>query len=140
MKILKTLSLSLVLTGAMVNSALANTRVNSVYSNETPAKTVIIKHALANDANKFFSSSTVISFEIYKPGTKEELAKIVASLKKDPAVESVNEGVVTGGDYYAMTIVLKSEKNKAWFVAEFKKAGLNTIKMNNNPIVEVDKL
>jgi ABC-type glycerol-3-phosphate transport system substrate-binding protein len=139
MKMFKTLSLSALLTLAAVNTASATSAVVSAFYNETPVKTVVIKHPMANDAAKFFSSSKIVNFEIYKPGTKEEVAKIIASLKKDAAVESVNEGVVTG-DYHAVTIVLKSEKNKEWFAAEFKKAGLNTIKMNNNPIVEVDKL
>ncbi|MES2680962.1 MAG: hypothetical protein V4635_13805 [Bacteroidota bacterium] len=139
MKMFKILSLSALLTFAAVSTASATSGSVSAFYNETPVKTVVIKHPMANDAAKFFSSSKIVNFEIYKPGSKEEFAKIIASLKKDAAVESVNEGTVNG-DYHAVTIVLKSEKNKEWFAAEFKKAGLNTIKMNNNPIVEVEKL
>jgi hypothetical protein len=36
--------------------------------------------------------------------------------------------------------VLKLNKNKAWFIKSFKKAGLKTIKINNNPIIEIDKI
>jgi hypothetical protein len=140
MKLLKIFSLSLLLMSATAVIGLNDNSKNNTFYVETPAKTVIVKHPLADDANKFFSSSTIINFEIYKPGTKEDLARIVAALKNDPAVESVNEGTITGGDYYAMTIVLKTEKNKSWFVAAFKKAGLNTIKMNNKPVIEVEKL
>ncbi|MEO6303237.1 MAG: hypothetical protein ABIP51_08690, partial [Bacteroidia bacterium] len=102
-------------------------------------KTVCIKNPAAADAGKFFSEVTVVSFEIYKAGSQDEVAKIAASLKKDAAVESVTEGKATG-DYQSMTLVLKSAKNKAWFASEFKKAGLNTVRINNNPIVEVDKM
>jgi hypothetical protein len=140
MKLLKIFTLSLLLASANAVIGSNGKFNNKTFFVETPAKTVIVKHPFAEDANKFFSSSTIINFEIYKPGTKEDFARIVAALKNDPAVESLNEGAVTGGDYYAITIVLKTEKNKSWFVAAFKKAGLNTIKMNNKPIIEVEKL
>jgi len=139
MKMLKTLSVSLLLTCAMVNNVSAISPLSAAYYNETPVKTIVVKHPMANDAGKFFSASKVVFFEIYKPGTKDEKAKIISSLKNNPDVETVTEGAVVG-DYHGITIVLKTEKNKQWFVSEFKKAGLNTIKMNNNPIVEVDKL
>jgi hypothetical protein len=64
----------------------------------------------------------------------------VTALKSDPAVESVNVGALTGGSYQAITITLKIAQNKAWFINEFKRAGLNTIKINNNPVVEVEKI
>lgn len=140
MKIVKILSVSLLLTVAMLNHAAAAAPVSSFRLNETPARTIIVKHPLAADANKYFSTMKILSFEIFKPGTKDDMARIVASLKNDPAVETVSEGAVTGGDYYAVTLVLKSEKSKEWFIAEFKKAGLNTIKMNNNPVIAVENL
>ena len=140
MKLIKILTLSLLLTSATALIGSINNFAAKVFFVETPPKTIVVKHPLADDANKFFSSSVVINFEIYKPGTKEDLARIIAALKNDPAVESVNEGAITGVDYYAMSIVLRTEKNKSWFIAAFKKAGLNTIKMNNKPVIEVEKL
>jgi len=139
MKIFKILSLSLALTAFMLHSASLQAGTGKAIYSETPAKTIVFKHPLANDANTFFASGTVFNFEVYKAGSKEEVAKIVAALKSDAAVELVNEGTITG-DYQAFTLVLKSAKTKAWFAAEFKKAGLNTIKLNNNPVVEVEKM
>jgi hypothetical protein len=140
MKILKTLSVSFLLGAAMVNStAYAVTSNTVIIFSEIPAKTVCIKNPSAADVNKFFAETTVLSFEVFKAGSADEIAKIVASLKKNSAVESVSEGKLTG-DYQSMTLTLKSAKNKAWFASEFKKAGLNTIRINNNPIVEVDKM
>jgi hypothetical protein len=140
MKILKTLSLSILLSGAFVSSSLvANENMLHVYFSETPAKTICIKNSAASNTDTYFASTTVISFEVYKAGSAEDVAKIIKTLKKDGAVESCVEGALTG-DYQAITLTLKSAKNKAWFVNQFKKAGLNTIKINNNPIVEVDKM
>ena len=140
MKILKTLSVSFLLGVAMLNSAaFGKNNTVSVRFSDIPVKTVCIKNPAAADANKFFSEATVLSFEVYKAGSADEVAKIVSSLKKDDAVESVTEGKSTG-DYQQITITLKSAKNKAWFASEFKKAGLNTVRINNNPIVEVDKM
>jgi hypothetical protein len=140
MKILKTLSLSFLLGVAMTNStAFGKNNIVSINFSEIPVKTICIKNPAAADANKFFSETKMVSFEVYKAGSADEIAKIIASLKKDAAVESVTEGKLNG-DYQAFTITLKSAKNKAWFATEFKKAGLNTIRINNNPIVEVDKM
>ncbi len=140
MKILKTVSISFLLGVAVLNSTAFGKNNNvSINFSDIPVKTVCIKNAAAADANKFFSEATVLFFEVYKAGSKDEVAKIIASLKKDAAVESVTEGKLTG-DYQSITITLKSAKNKAWFASEFKKAGLNTVRINNNPIVEVDKM
>jgi hypothetical protein len=140
MKILKALSVSFLLGATMLNSTAfgKNTGV-SVNFSEIPAKTVCIKNAAAANVDNFFSQVTFLSFEVYKPGSADEVAKIVSNLKKDAAVESVTEGKLTG-DYQQITITLKSAKNKTWFASEFKKAGLNTVRINNNPIVEVDKM
>ena len=137
MKIIKTLLVTFLLSGSAA-SVSASAKAYGIY-NETPSKTICIKNAQAADADKFFSTSTIVMFEVYKAGSKEEVAKIIKSLKLDPNVESVNEGALTG-DYQAITITLKSTKDKAWFIKEFKKAGLNHIKINNNPVVEVDKI
>jgi len=137
MKIIKTLLISgVLLSGAASVSAAA---VNTIVYNQTPEKTICIKHPEAADANKYFAKSTVVMFEVYKAGSKEEVAGIIKALKSDSNVESVTEGVLTG-DYQAITLNLKSAKDKTWFVKQFKKAGLNHIKINNNPVIEVDKL
>lgn len=140
MKILKALSISCLLGASVINSTtVANNNSNVTNFTGIPAKTVCIKNPNAADVNKFFSETTVLSFEVYKAGSADEIAKIVASLKNNKGVESVTEGKLTG-DYKSMTLTLKSAKNKAWFASEFKKAGLNTIRINNNPIVEVEKM
>jgi hypothetical protein len=136
MKIIKSLLVACLITVTGTKVSVASTAI--VY-NETPAKTICIKNPGANDVNNFFSTTTVLFFEVYKPGSKDDLAKIIKSLKSDKNVESVTEGNVAG-DYYGLTIVLKAAKNKAWFASQFKKAGLGHIKINNNPIVEVDKM
>lgn len=140
MTILKTLSITFLLAGSMITSAsfAANHPVVSV-SNEIPVKTIFIKNMAAEDINKFFSSGTIFNFEVYKIGTKTDISALIAAFQKDPNVESLNMGVTTG-DYQAFTLVLKSAQNKQWFIDAFKRTGLNTIKVNRNPIVEVDKL
>jgi hypothetical protein len=102
----------------------------------TPNKTIVIKHPGANDVNAFFSSNTVLSFEVYKPG---ELTPLINALKKDGNVENCTAGTLTG-DYQQFTVSLKSAKDKAWFVALFQKAGLGHIKINNKPVTEVGKI
>lgn len=137
MKIIKSLIVATLLVTAGAN-ATENETSKLVYS-ETPAKTVCIKHPEAADVNKYFSTSTVVMFEVYKAGTQGDVAKMIKALKSDSNVQSVTEGALTG-DYQAITLTLKSAKDKSWFISEFKKAGLSHIKINNNPIVEVDKL
>ncbi|MDI9341431.1 MAG: hypothetical protein QM534_12750 [Sediminibacterium sp.] len=105
---------------------------------ETPAKTICIKHP---DANKpaFFSTVTVLHFEVYKPDTKADIVNIVDKLSKDPHVQSCNVGKQTG-DYYAIHLILTKPADKAWFVSTFKSLGLNTIKLNNAEVTDVEKL
>ncbi|MCE3229141.1 MAG: hypothetical protein K0S32_3692 [Bacteroidetes bacterium] len=136
MKIIKSLLVACLITVTGTTVSVAKT---SIVYNETPAKTICIKNPAAADVNKFFSTSTVMFFEVYKPGSKEDFMKILKSFKDDKNVESVSEGNVAG-DYHGMTIVLKSAKDKAWFINQFKKAGLGHIKINNNPIVEIEKM
>jgi hypothetical protein len=81
----------------------------------------------------------MLSFEIYKPGNTDFVKAVIASLKSDPNVQSVTEGAVTG-DFYAVTISLKSAQSKQWFINSFKKAKLANIKINNNEVVSVDKM
>jgi hypothetical protein len=137
MKLIKTLSFSLLMASISLNASALNLNKNVKMYTEPPAKTVFIKNPAAADVNAFFSGITVLNIEIYKSGS--ELAKIVSTLKSNSNVESCIEGKVTG-DYQAVTLTLKNKKDKAWFAAEFKKAGLGHIKINNNPIVEVEKM
>jgi hypothetical protein len=140
MRILKIFSAALLISGATL-PVLAHPGSNpicSIYS-ETPAKTVIIKHPAAHNLNVYFSTTSTLFFEVYKPGSKEDVAELIAVLSKDPRVESCNEGIRTG-DYLAMSITLKAQADKEWFVKLCKKAGLNSIKINNDPIKDMDKL
>lgn len=138
MTILKTISLSILLVSiASVTSIKAN--INSTLFAESPAKTICIKHPEAVDANKFFAKATIINFEIFKVGSASELDKIVKILSSDANVESCTSGKITG-DFSAITLNLKSAKNKVYFINLFKKAGLTHIKLNNSDAVETDKL
>jgi hypothetical protein len=140
MKLFKILSLSLVLSTTLLSATPPHFLQLLVAYNEIPARTIILKHPMAADANKYFASGTFFHFEVYKPGSSDDVAKILAALKSDPAVESVSLGALTGGDYQAITLTLKTAQNKAWFISEFKKAGLNTIRINNNPVVAIEKI
>jgi hypothetical protein len=137
MKILKSLLISALLAGPVssVNAAQAS----NIIISELPAKTVCIKHPEAADANKFFVKANIVMFEIYKGGSAEEVGRIVKALEADPNIESAIMGPLTG-DFQAVTISLKSNKDKAWFMKQFKKAGLTHIKINNNSPVELEKL
>jgi len=139
MKIFKTLSVALLLTGTIVSSS-AYGKVNPIAINyaETPAKTVVLKHPAASNTTNYFSSATVITFEVYKVGSKAEMDNVTKTFMKEGA-ESCIPGAVTG-DYQAYTISLKNPKNKAWFASTFRKAGLTNIKINNNEAVGVDQM
>lgn len=138
MKLLKTCFLCLFLALCACPAQLPAASPAGIY-NTMPDRTVVIKHPAAANVNTFFSSGTLFNFEVYKAGSKVEINKMLEDLKNDPAVESVTLGALTG-DYQAFTLVLKAPKNKAWFVSAFEKAGLNTIKVNNNAPVAVNKL
>lgn len=122
-----------------VTTASVNSNIEKVVLKETPAKTICIKNAMASDANKFFSTTTSFYFEVYKPGSKAELVAIIDKLKATEGVENCTPGNVTG-DYYAITLTLKSAKDKVWFAKTVKAAGLGHIKINNNEVVEVEKM
>ncbi len=117
--------------------------LNPVFENysikELPAKTICIKHPMANDAGSFFSTTTNLFFEVYKPGTKADYTVIIEKLQKTEGVQNVTPGAITG-DYYGINITLKTVKDKDWFAAAFKKAGLENIKINNNDAIALDKL
>lgn len=139
MRILNILALT-VLSSSFSLSLQANNPAETVEIrfSETPAKTIVIKNPSANAAT-FFSSTTTLYFEVYKAGTKEEIANIVKTLSKNSNVRSCSEGLLTG-DYQAFTLDLKTTMDKEAFAKLFKSAGLNTIKINNNPVVAVDKM
>lgn len=140
MRILKSLSFALLLSGAMISSsAIAVNPAAVILYNETPAKTIVIKNMAAEDVNKFFTTNTVFSFEVFKAGTKAEISALIADLQKNSGVESMNMGVTTG-DYQAFTLVLKSAQTKQWFIDAFKKAGLNHIKINRRDVTEIEKM
>ncbi|MBK7819351.1 MAG: hypothetical protein IPJ60_18805 [Sphingobacteriaceae bacterium] len=117
----------------------ANTGNDVIIVKEIPAKTICIKNGMANDVNTFFSNATSLFFEVYKPGTKADLVAMIDKLKAVDGVENASAGTING-DYYAITLTLKTKKDKAWFAKAFAAAGLEYIKINNNEIVEVAKL
>lgn len=139
MKTLKIVALSVLLVGTTSLTTKANTNTIKINLLDLPAKTVCIKHPEAADANKYFASATVINFEVYKAGSTAELDKIVKTLSTDKNIESCTAGKVTG-DFSAITLSLKTAKDKAYFVGLCKKAGLTHFKLNNNTAVEADKL
>lgn len=139
MKKLSLYSLFIMMSLSAVTTASVNSNIEKVVLKETPAKTICIKNAMASDANKFFSTTTSFYFEVYKPGSKAELVAIIDKLKATDGVENCTPGNVTG-DYYAITLTLKSAKDKAWFAKTVKAAGLGHIKINNNEVVEVEKM
>lgn len=104
-----------------------------------PARTIFIKSPMASDPNLFFSTNKALMFEVYKVGSGSDLEKIIKAFRSDPAVESFNSGTLTG-DYQAFVLILKTNKDKAWFISMFKKAGLNTIKLVHNDVIPVDKM
>lgn len=113
--------------------------VNELFVKEVPAKTVCIKHPMADDASAFFSTTLNLFFEVYQPGTKADFTAIIDKLKGIEGVQNVTPGVING-DYYGINLTLKDVKDKAWFLEAFKKAGLSHIKINNKEAVPVEKL
>jgi hypothetical protein len=140
MKIFKIVSFSLLLASLSINSAVfASTNGLDKTVINYPAKTAIIKNPLAEDAGKFFATSTTINFEVYKVGSKDDVTALIAAFTKNADVESCNLGVTTG-DFQAFTLVLKSAKDKQWFINAFKKAGIMTMKINNKAVVNTDAI
>lgn len=139
MQIFKTLSVSLML-AATLNIADSFAQQNPPPSEKNiidpPSNTIFIKNPAASQPATFFSTSIVLSFEIYKP---TEISKIVSTLAKDPNVASCLPGKITG-DFQQVSLTVKASKDKMWYAALFKKAGLATIKINNDPIVDIDKM
>lgn len=114
-------------------------KVNAAIVKQVPEKTICIKNAQATDANKFFSTTTVFYFEVYKPGTKVEFANMIDVLSANEGVKSCKPGNITG-DYYAINLTLTTAKDKAWFAKICKEAGLNYIKINNAEAIAIEKL
>lgn len=139
MKVFKTLALACLLAGAATNGSASNLIPPVKLQESTPARTIVIKNMEAEDLDKFFSNVTMLNFEVYKVGSKADIANLIAEVQKQAGVESLNLGVTTG-DYQAFTLVLKKAQTKQWFVALFKQAGLDHIKVNRRPVVQVEKL
>ena len=107
MKIIKTLTFTLLFAAAVVNSSIYGNNKSLVLKiDDTPSKTICIKNPAASNTTDFFSKTTQFSFEIFKAGSKDDVLKIINSFKNDPAVESCSEGVLTG-DYLAISLTLK---------------------------------
>lgn len=137
MKLLKTLSFSLLMLTALATQAIhPENKPQSLKFLNYPDKTICIKHPAAENATNFFAGSMVYNFEIYKAGN---LDNILQSMLQNKDVATCTAGKVTG-DYSAVILTLKSVKDKAWFIALFKKAGLSSIKINNNEVMALDKL
>lgn len=140
MKLVKFLSICFAFSLFSANaSSSLNHPLQNILSSDLPEKTIVIKHPAAFNVDDFFATNKFLMFEIYKVGSTENLNKVIASFKKNPDVEACEIGPLTG-DYQAVSISIKSTKNKQWFAELFKKAGLTTIKINNNPVVKVDKM
>lgn len=134
MKIIKAFALSIILLSAVCAKADQSAAILCIA--ETPAKTVIIKNSAAGNVDQFFATSTSISFEVYKIGDDKA---VLTQIKKNKDVQSCEAGKATG-DYQSVTVTLKSAKDKAFWVALFKSAGLNNIKINNSEIMPVEKI
>lgn len=110
----------------------------SGFLQQIPEKTVIFKDPAAADPAKFFSGATVYRMWIHKAGSNEEISKMKGAFEKNKSVQSCDQGT-TAGDYIELVLTLKKNTDKAWFVSTFKKAGINHIKINNEPIKEIGK-
>ena len=138
MKYFKTAVLALFLSSLTVNQTVASEAmvIEHIFLNY-PAKTIVIKNMAADDTKTFFSTSQVYNFEVYQAG--KDMPAIIASLLSDKSVANCIAGTVVG-DFTSVTLVLKTNKDKAWFISQFKKAGLNTIKINQKEVQNVDKM
>jgi hypothetical protein len=136
MKLAKTFALSLLMLGMGVAVAAPVSSKAVIKFAETPVKTVVIKNPGAADANKYFSTVTTITFWVYKAGSTDEITQ---KLKKNSDVASCGAGKLAG-DYQEMTVTLKTAKDKAFWASLFKSAGMGHIKINNNEVVEMEKM
>mgnify|MGYP001020488472 FL=1 len=113
---------------------------NSFYFfGDIPAKTIFIKNPSYTDSKSFFAGIKTLQFEIFKAGSQEEVNKLLTKFNHNADVESCTAGKLYG-DYQSIVLTLKTNKDRAWFVSAFKKAGLYLIKINNNAPVEVDEM
>lgn len=104
-----------------------------------PPKTVVLKHPAAGQLNSFFAQTTVFTLYLYQYGTQQDLQALLLKLKKDKAVNSCVLGTLTG-DYQALEVSLKQAQSKSWFVLWLKNAGLNSLKINNDPVKLLDQI
>lgn len=139
MKKLAVYTLALFLGASVVSQAEVIVNPLNTVVKETPVKTACIKNPMAYDVNKFFSTTTNLQFEVFKPGSKADYIAMIDRLKAVDGVQTCVSGNITG-DYYGIILVLKSAKDKAWFINAFKTAGIEHVKINNSDAVEVEKL
>lgn len=135
---MKTLKNSLSIFALLISSLLisSNNTKPLVLFGETPAKTIVIKNPAADDVNTFFSNSQVYSFEVFKIG---DVKAVIDLIKKNKDVESCSAANAIG-DFTPITLSLKSKKNKDFFIALFKNAGLMNIRINHKELSAVDKM
>ena len=69
----------------------------------------------------------------------DEIKKLISLVKSQDGVEDFIQNSLYG-DYLAFTLVLKANKDKAWFISFFKKVGLPFIRINHNEEIPVEKM
>ncbi|MCU0360387.1 MAG: hypothetical protein MUF75_06650 [Bacteroidia bacterium] len=104
-----------------------------------PPKTVYLKHPLAANLDVFFAQTTVFTLYIFQSGSTQDLKLLIKKLSQDKALNSCVTGSVNG-DFQAVEVSLKQIQNKAWFVKWLKNAGLQTIKINSDPVKSIDAI
>jgi hypothetical protein len=136
---MKKLATLIIATGILVANHASAQNGQAGISFDMPLKTVIFKDPAASNPDKFFSSTSLFKFWVYKSGTTDDVQKMVSVFKEDPAVKQFSEGPATG-DHKEFTLEMKTVKDKRWFVEKLKKSGVNAIKINTDQPKELDKL
>ena len=97
MKIIKTLTFTLLFAAAVVNSSIyGNNRSLVLKIDDTPSKTICIKNPAASNTTEFFSKTTQFSFEIFKAGSKDDVLKIIKPISKVESIEVIKDETVKG--------------------------------------------
>lgn len=136
MKTIKPFCFFILLSANISNIGAKTNSPSAFIFSQYPNKTVVIKDHTFTNANAYFSASTTYFFEIYKGGNANAL---ITAFQKNNAVQSLVAGKITG-DFQAFTLTLKSAQNKVWFKQLFATAGLNSIVINQNSIMDVSTL
>lgn len=126
---------SLVLFAAVSTFLAQTTQINQqVTEAEMPLKTVLINESSAERSQDFWSSLTILRFNVYRAGTVADVQKVLDVFGKDPAVKSIKEGDVNG-DNKEFVLTLEKPQKKEWYLGRFKEAGLSHISINEQPAV-----